>query len=405
MVHTRRGFLPIEEVRTGDRVLTHTGSWQRVFSTSSRQHRGLLTRVTYTRYGEPLECTHDHMIRVRSMNGNVAWRKAHTVLPGEFLVMPRPLTHGPLGMISLPQEVYHETHFFNDWGTKQRNGKLVVLPRTFEVTNNLLFLFGWYLAEGFSSTKKGKGSFVSLSGNIRDRKIVERCGKIFSSWGVHTHLSAIDNKVELRAYSIELAKWFSFWFGRTARKKYIPAELLDLPKAQSRYLLEGYLAGDGYRRRNQTEWNSVSPTLATQMALLALRCGEAPTLRRIAKGKNEGLWIGGYTTNGQACNPRLSVWDESCVYHPIHKVETFYARRRPPTHVYDLSVEGDHSFVVGQAAVHNCHRIGQTETVHIISLICQGTVDESVERLLAKKQRMTDEILKETLFAELRKYT
>ncbi|KKN85706.1 hypothetical protein LCGC14_0275110 [marine sediment metagenome] len=51
------------------------------------------------------------------------------------------------------------------------------------------------------------------------------------------------------------------------------------------------------------------------------------------------------------------------------------------------------------------HRIGQTETVHIISLICQGTVDESVERLLAKKQRMTDEILKETLFAELRKYT
>ena len=51
------------------------------------------------------------------------------------------------------------------------------------------------------------------------------------------------------------------------------------------------------------------------------------------------------------------------------------------------------------------HRIGQTETVHIISLICQGTVDETVERLLAKKQRMTDEILKETLFSELRKYT
>jgi SNF2 family DNA or RNA helicase len=50
------------------------------------------------------------------------------------------------------------------------------------------------------------------------------------------------------------------------------------------------------------------------------------------------------------------------------------------------------------------HRIGQTETVHVISLVCEDTVDAAVERLLEKKQQMTDEILKETLFTELLRY-
>jgi len=48
------------------------------------------------------------------------------------------------------------------------------------------------------------------------------------------------------------------------------------------------------------------------------------------------------------------------------------------------------------------HRIGQTRNVHIISLLCAGTIDERVERLLEKKQQMTDDVLKTTLLDELR---
>ncbi len=46
-------------------------------------------------------------------------------------------------------------------------------------------------------------------------------------------------------------------------------------------------------------------------------------------------------------------------------------------------------------------RIGQTRNVHIISLLCAGTIDERVEGLLAKKQKMTDDVLKEALLSEL----
>ena len=49
------------------------------------------------------------------------------------------------------------------------------------------------------------------------------------------------------------------------------------------------------------------------------------------------------------------------------------------------------------------HRIGQTRNVHIISLICENTVDERVESLLRKKEKMTDAVLKVTLLEELRR--
>lgn len=64
-VITERGFLPIEQVVIGDRVLTHRGNWKRVLDTARRTHRGLVTEITYTRYDEPLRCTHDHRLFVR----------------------------------------------------------------------------------------------------------------------------------------------------------------------------------------------------------------------------------------------------------------------------------------------------------------------------------------------------
>jgi len=50
------------------------------------------------------------------------------------------------------------------------------------------------------------------------------------------------------------------------------------------------------------------------------------------------------------------------------------------------------------------HRIGQTKKVQIIDLICKGTIDDYVEAVLSKKLRMTEEILKKSLFEELKKY-
>jgi SNF2 family DNA or RNA helicase len=47
------------------------------------------------------------------------------------------------------------------------------------------------------------------------------------------------------------------------------------------------------------------------------------------------------------------------------------------------------------------HRIGQTEKVHIISLVCPGTVDDLVERILTQKIKMVDAVLQEAFIDAL----
>jgi len=54
-----------------------------------------------------------------------------------------------------------------------------------------------------------------------------------------------------------------------------------------------------------------------------------------------------------------------------------------------------------QQAEDRCHRIGQTEKVHIISLHCKDTVDDLVENILNRKIRMQREVLQQSLLETL----
>jgi hypothetical protein len=240
----------------------------------------------------------------------------------------------------------------------------------------MLFTIGWYMAEGFSSTIAGKGRFVSFSGHAREEPILRRVEAQMNRLGIRCsfYRSKKSQAVELRAFSAELARWFAKWLGEGVYNKRLPPELMSLSVDQSRVLLDAYVAGDGYKRGKQTEWVSASATLASQFALLAARCQQAPTLRLIGAGKNTGQWIGAYTTDSNPSSPLLRQWTDTAVYQPVRSVTTHNAR---DVFVNDLSVDEDESFVVGQASVHNCHRIGQVDAVNAWYLLAANTIDET----------------------------
>jgi SNF2 family DNA or RNA helicase len=56
-------------------------------------------------------------------------------------------------------------------------------------------------------------------------------------------------------------------------------------------------------------------------------------------------------------------------------------------------VEDDHSFVVYNYIVHNCHRIGQKGQVQIYYMICADTIDEYMRDILKEKQAVADIIV------------
>jgi len=65
--------------------------------------------------------------------------------------------------------------------------------------------------------------------------------------------------------------------------------------------------------------------------------------------------------------------------------------------VYDLSVEGDHSFVVGNYNVHNCHRIGQKNNVTVYYQLFKDTVSIRMWVTLRNKKSIISQIMGEAV--------
>jgi SNF2 family DNA or RNA helicase len=64
--------------------------------------------------------------------------------------------------------------------------------------------------------------------------------------------------------------------------------------------------------------------------------------------------------------------------------------------VYDLTVEDDHSFVVDNYNVHNCHRIGQDNKIFIYYMLMYNTIDTLVWNVLQSKKKVISTIMGET---------
>lgn len=78
LVTTEAGQRPIEEVEQGERVLTHTGQYQKVVATKARQYTGLLIKLTHE--DKTVVCTPEHKILTQR-----GWVEARNVRVDDIL--------------------------------------------------------------------------------------------------------------------------------------------------------------------------------------------------------------------------------------------------------------------------------------------------------------------------------
>ncbi|MDE1861694.1 MAG: hypothetical protein KGI33_02150 [Thaumarchaeota archaeon] len=387
-----KGLIEIENVKLNDLVLTHLGNWKKVQNIKRREHRGLMTEITYHRYSKPLICTHDHRILVLKQDqAKPKWINADEILPGDFVLTPVPTKILDKTTVDMPEECFHNPTRKNQLGSVLTDGRYIQIQRRTELDDDLLCLFGLYTAEGFSGKTDGKGSFISLPGHVREMPVLEKLGERLGKLGATYSIECNEGNAELRAYSAGLATWFSKWFGGNAHEKRIPEFILDLPAQKLKIFFGAYCKGEDNLRDSRQEWVTDSRQLASQINLIALKCGFMPSLMEIENGKEGGQWIGGYAINGDPGDKKHDVKDNEYCYQPVKDVRTYHDRAT----VYDLTVEDDHSFVVGQASVHNCHRIGQKNTVFAYYLIGNGTLDDHVANVLVDKSYEIDAIMDE----------
>ncbi len=221
-------------------------------------------------------------------------------------------------------------------------------------------------------THKGQWQQVTKTNSREHKELITEISYIR---GCHPLRCTSDHKILVRKKGAITPEWIE-------AESALPGDCLLFPRL---------------KRNNQVEFVSASETLASQMMTLLAGLEMNVTYRSITHptSKNQHHIVS-YTVNPKADNQLLNEVNPEYSLCPIREVKTGYAKKDTNgkyPRVYDLTVAEDHSFVVGLASVHNCHRIGAKDTVNSI-WIQLGKIDETIDELIKSKAKRIELVLR-----------
>lgn len=252
-------------------------------------------------------------------------------------------------------------------------GRGVGVCNRVELTSDLLWLLGLYLAEGTHVEKEGDYRLLLSS----DARFLERAAAILTShFGVRPRMlpPAPGRAPSLHVDSRVLLYLFDQVFGLvgSAKAARVPAWIMQLPLARVKHFLEGYREGDGthtgYPEKRELAFNTASEALATDLTYLLLRFGIVASVGRYETTckphSGERRFPFWRVTVCEVSSFDLLSWDAGVeqtlnarrlgdlVWAKVRAIEPIEAT----PFVYDFSVEGFENFVAGSGVfAHNTY--------------------------------------------------
>lgn len=253
-----------------------------------------------------------------------------------------------------------------------KNAKSGKIPRYWKLTEELVWLWGYYAAEGSASERNEAHRKEMISFGSQDRKVIEKV-KVILEGVTGDDLAVIENfdrRISKRMfyYRIQcsaIAALFAYGFGlgKTSSGKRVPEFVLAGSERLKKAFLEGYLDGDGnqwHDKRYRTHFRSMStksPELAAGLQYLFKTIS--------SRGKNGfGKRIEHVSWRYRKDKPGIvdlrfqAVKGEECENFCPARIKSIrkIGYEGP---VYDLEVEGCHNFVdaEGLILVHNTDSI------------------------------------------------
>lgn len=223
-----------------------------------------------------------------------------------------------------------------------------------EYSDDILWLAGRAIADGYLS--KDKNIVVISVGKNKILEFEQHLSNI-SYYILHKDRAAPEYCIN----SQELTEFYAYFGNRKALDKYIPDEILNLPKQSLKKIYDGYISGDGFLRKdrpNTVMWCSSSEDLILSMGLLTAKLfGKYPTTT-IRDGEYKQLPSGMCHTN-KSYNSQISITNR---LNPDCKIieDKLLLRIKSinknsiDTDVYNIEVAKDHSYTVNNIIVHNC---------------------------------------------------
>jgi hypothetical protein len=339
---------PVELMRPGDRVVTKHGGEHRVKAVSSRPYQGDLVTLQFSGYGNTFthRMTPDHKVWLYdSVSGHSRRVPAKEVREGDLVATPVPRISADVS----PR--------FSGW------------------------LLGLYAAEGccIKTGNRKLGVRLTLGADDEQSGVLE---KAIRSLTEQTGYRAIPytppSRPDIRLLTVcdvELPDWCHRHAGELSREKQFSGSVLGYGRDFVLELLAGWLDGDGWATPQGLSLFTASKALAIQCVRLANACGLLPSIREVANDKgfgNEdsiGWQIQFGKTDTEALRPhcvKAALVDRAeNKARPRYALESGYAVRKVVGVgsvaynglVYNLEVEGDHSYIADGVTTSNCEYI------------------------------------------------
>ena len=348
LIHTEDGFKPIEDVKNGDKVLSHDNQYHTVEKIGHKSS-GDIYRVIGSMFDEVI-CTGEHPFYTREKYryGHKSerrfrqpqWTAAQDLNRNTYLGYA----------INTKSELPHwDGSVDNRWGHHRQVNNLQPLFNKPE----FWYIIGRYVGDGWKKIgKSGNGIIICCSRRNENTLI-----NAIDSLGWKTHKTEERTVYKYIISSNELCS-FVDRYGYYAHGKHIDEETMALPKELLKSFVQGVYDSDGCYTNNEYKITSVSRTLVYGLQQCIAKVYHRPVGMYKCRRPNKTI------IEGRVVNQRDTytiVWHEpkkqdkafyedGYIWFPLQKIEKLDESNL----VYNIQVADSHSYTANGAIVHNC---------------------------------------------------
>ena len=353
MILSDKGYVPIEDIKVGDIVLTHNNRWRPVTEVGSKE------APTYRLKGNiTIETTENHPIYSADVKNTYPRRHNGKRTTFKDLANVGEWTEA-IYMAGKQWATPYDIETLDVPKPPSASDGQKEFP---EMNSDFWYFVGRWLGDGWvrNSFRKdrpngdGHGQIILCDSHDKEQELVSIVSKISENYNIERCRTA----VKVKFVSQILCNWLVEHFGKGAMHKTIPAWVMSLPIEHRSQILKGITDSDGHHRNDHTvQIASISKQLILGIRLLGESLGYTTSVSYCKRPEThviEGRVVNQHDTYTVAlcksCKRRTGIESDGHKWYKCRSVEATGETKR----VYNFSVEEDESYIADSIVVHNC---------------------------------------------------
>lgn len=353
LVLTNRGYIPIEDINIGDKVITHTNQYQSVLKIMTNQTDKLIGVGTSP--SELIYCTPSHPFYVRKRNRkwNSQQGKYQKYFDEPTWVEAKNLSSEYYVGTAINQ--VSELPIWNgyDYPANQYQTNIIHKNELSDLfnKNDFWYLVGRYIGDGWI---RSNDTVVICANSDEIGQIIGVLDNLSFNYCVINESIVSKIQIAKKEFCLYLKQ-----FGNGAAGKHLSKDIINLPKDKLESFINGYVSSDGTYTQGRFKITTVSRRLAYEIGQCIAKVYQRPfSIYFTARPKT-------YMIEGRIINQRdtyqicwkvennvsdQAFYEDGYIWSPIKKIVTQEANEL----VYNIEVESSNSYMVQNVLVHNC---------------------------------------------------